>query len=181
MSLSLNLYVISDLSISYLEKDTDKFDYFIYGEAPEGFEKPDFWPGDEIDGISTQFNVKGCDLYHFILNGTEEPVREAGGIFQVFSQVSDTDIRIVSKYNQSNEAFAFDNNATKKLADLLTKLDDEIIEKRLTDWIKKYPEGWEYQSGIDYELDMLKANIPAVREFVTKVSQDNLGIAWCYT
>jgi hypothetical protein len=73
-------------------------------------------------------NHRNMDIFHFILNGTEEPVSGIKGIFENLDDACAIAL--------GEEATAITSESTRQLLKALRKLDETTIRKRWSRWIK---------------------------------------------
>jgi hypothetical protein len=74
-------------------------------------------------------NHRNVDIFHFILNGTEDPVSGIKGIFEGL----DAEYAIAI----GEEATAISSESTRQLLKAFRKLDEAKIRKRWSQWIKR--------------------------------------------
>ncbi|ABZ78058.1 hypothetical protein Shal_3515 [Shewanella halifaxensis HAW-EB4] len=159
MALCLNLFSLPNGHIQFLKHNPQTIQAYLMGQAPEleaevaikqqsllsklvrgisgrkALELPRDWPQDEIKMIGPNVNHRNVDLYHYILNDTEERVKGAGSLFQTWLDIHNHD---AIKMDRCNESFAFESYALAELFTLLSKLDEPVVRGRFDAWLLEY-------------------------------------------
>jgi hypothetical protein len=112
MALEMIFWVVDDATIRKLSEASLSIAGFLEDHEPAG----------------SGPNYRNVDIFHFILNGTEEPV---SGIKGIFENLDDACAIAVGE-----EATAITSESTRQLLKAFRKLDETTIRKRWSRWIK---------------------------------------------
>ncbi|GIU05744.1 MULTISPECIES: hypothetical protein [unclassified Shewanella] len=196
MALCLNVLSLPDEHIQFLKQQPQTLQDYLLGQVPTeqmftaakpqpllvqlvrfltGAKKPSLpldWPSIEVEMIGPNVNHRNVDLYHFILNNTEERVKGAGSLFQTWLDINNHD---AIKMDADNESFAFRSQTLVELADLLKKLDEQTVKDRFNAWLLEHNP--DYFPNEDEYLEMIQG----WQRFSAKVSEakgNGLGLLW---
>ena len=133
-------YVVPDSHLEFLRDNPTLFDSYLGGEIPDlsqGFlskllgkklpELPVDWPSQELDAYSPEISHRQVNVFHYILNGKNDPVENVGCIFQTWFKPRYNSPAIVI----DGENFAFSNADTRQLLSLIAGLTPELKRERL--------------------------------------------------
>jgi hypothetical protein len=112
MALEMIFWVVDDATIQKLNEASLSVASFLEDHEPAG----------------SGPNHRNVDIFHFILNGTEEPV---SGIKGIFENLDDECAIAVGE-----EVTAITSESTRQLLKTFRKLDETTIGKRWSRWIK---------------------------------------------
>lgn len=99
----------------------------LLGKQPP--ELPDNWPGHELDAYSSEINHRQVNIFHSILNGTNDNVENVGSIFQTWFRPRHDSPAIVI----DGENFAFLSNDVRQLLKLITSSTPELRREQPDD------------------------------------------------
>lgn len=196
MALCLNVFSLPDTHISFLKQQPHTLQDYLLGRVPAkltcakakhqsvlrrlltfltGAKKrslPLDWPRQDVTMIGPDVNHRNVDLYHYILNNTEERVNGAASLFQTWLAPNNHD---AINMDAENESFAFRSRTASQLSALLTQLDEQTIRDRFNAWLNQHnpdyiPQEAEYQQMIG-GFERFKVNV------VSAVEQ-NRGLMW---
>ncbi|WP_299804101.1 hypothetical protein [uncultured Shewanella sp.] len=196
MALCLNVLSLPDKHIQFLKHEPHTLQDYLLGQVPteQTFtaakpqpllvqfvrfltwaKKPSLpldWPSTEVEMIGPDVNHRNVDLYHYILNNTEERVKGAGSLFQTWLDINNHD---AIKMDADNESFAFHSQALPELSTLLAKLDEQTVRDRFNAWLLEHNP--DYFPKEDEYLEMFQG----WQRFSAKVSEaksNGLGLLW---
>lgn len=135
-------YVVPDSHLEFLRDNPALFDSYLVGEKPDlsqGFfsrllgkkrpELPDDWPSQELNAYSPEISHRQVNVFHYILNGKNDPVENVGSIFQTWFKPRHNSPAIVI----DGENFAFNSAGARQLLNLIIGLTPELKCERLDD------------------------------------------------
>lgn len=108
--------------------------------APAPPETPDDWPTSECTLVGGVANHRNVDLFHRILNGTDEFVTGAGTLFQTWLESGDTRKHTAIDLTHANEDFAFKSAQVGELAQLLSQVSLDDVRDGFTHWLRQQGE-----------------------------------------
>lgn len=126
---------------------------------------PDDWPTEEREIFGPEVNHRNVDLFHCILNNTNESVSGSGSLFQTWFSPTHSAIEL------DGESFAFKSEQLPELLDLVKAVTPESVQKSCP------------LSSQNYEPDLEEAQM-IVDEFqhfaqsLEKTIQQGHGIIW---
>ncbi|GIU32826.1 hypothetical protein L2719_09750 [Shewanella schlegeliana] len=196
MALCLNVFSLPNEHIQFLKHNPQTMQVYLVGQIPEleavvaikqqsiltqlvrlirggkALVLPQDWPQHQVEMIGPDINHRNVDLYHYILNDTEELVRGAGSIFQTWLDINHHD---AIKMDRSNESFAFESHRLAELAILLSKLDEQTVRNRFNAWLLEHNPDYIPQESEYLEMftgwQRFKAGI-------AKAVEQNWGLVW---
>jgi len=140
MALYMFFYVAPDSHLEFLRDNPTLFDSYLEGETPDltqgwfakllgkkPVELPNDWPSHELNAYSPEINHRQVEVFHYILNGTNDPVENVGSIFQTWFKPRHKSPAIVI----DGENFAFCSADVKRLVNLTESLTPELRRDRL--------------------------------------------------
>lgn len=112
-------------------------------EAPAPVETPDDWPASECILVGEVINHRNVDLFHRILNGTDEFVTGAGSLFQTWLEAGDTCRHTAIDLTHGNEDFALMSSQVGDLTQLLSKVSLDDVRDGFTHWLRQQGETYD--------------------------------------
>lgn len=147
-------------------------------DTPAAARTPDGWPTSECTLICGNANHRNVDLYHRILNGTDEFVTGSGSLFQTWLESGDTRRHSAIDLTHANEDFAFKSDQVPELVDLLASVDLARVRAAFTEWLRQRGETYDLSDDECVEiLDDFKRFAAIAREAV--LQSNGLVIIGC--
>jgi hypothetical protein len=183
----------SDACIEFMRRNPDSLESFCAGEQPEppfaaaprpslwnrlrgravagdAVAVPSDWPTEEADLVG-EINHRNVDLYHWVLNGTPEPVPGAGSVFQTWFADTHDAIDLFD----DNERFAFDSGRTRELHRLAVTVTRDQTGERFRLWLAGRGHTAEVSDG---EVDGVWEDFAAFRDLVGSSVERGWGLIW---
>lgn len=140
MALYMFFYVVPDDHLDFLKDNPTAFDAYLGGEIPDlspglfarllgkkQTELPGDWPNHELDAYSPEVNHRQVNVFHYLLNATNDPVESAGSLFQTWFKPRHNSPAVVI----DGENFAFFNSDAKQLLKLVESVTPAMRRDRL--------------------------------------------------
>lgn len=108
--------------------------------APVPAKVPEDWPTTECMIIAGVANHRNVDLFHRILNGTDEFVSGSGSLFQTWLESGDTRKHTALDLTNVNENFAFKSDQVGELAGLLSQVNMDKVRDGFQHWLRQQGE-----------------------------------------
>jgi hypothetical protein len=179
VALYMFFYVVPDNHLEFLRDNPTLFDSYLGGEIPDlsqGFfsklrgkklpELPNDWPRQELNTYSPEINHRQVNIFHYILNGTNDSVENVGSIFQTWLKLRYKSPAIAI----DGENFAFFSKDVRQLLNLIKGLTPELRRDRLDD-SKNSSEIQDSSDFVNYAFDVIEK---ACNESVSK----GQGLLW---
>lgn len=115
------------------------FRQWLFGLKPEAsppVELPDDWPTSECSLVGDA-NHRNVDLFHRILNGTDEFVAGGGSLFQTWLESGESRRHSAIDLTQTNDDFAFMSAQVGEVARLLSQVDLEQVREGFIGWLRR--------------------------------------------
>ncbi|MEM9420659.1 MAG: hypothetical protein AAGA25_16650 [Planctomycetota bacterium] len=151
----------------------------ITGQKPAEEPSPSVpadWPSSPADLFTGEINHRNTDLYHLILNGTQDFVKGSGSIFQTWHEPPASSIH--SAINLTGEDFAFRSDQVSSLAELLSKVDFDIVKSRYSQWLESKDELYDIPSD---EIDEMLEDFTGIDGVVREALEKQWGLVWIGT
>ncbi|MCL2308829.1 MAG: hypothetical protein FWC42_02535 [Proteobacteria bacterium] len=175
MANHFHIFTASDAHIGFLEQCSSETLYdYCDGKRPAQDQQnlPFDWPTSPLKPIGPSNAInRNTDLYHWILNGTSEPVQGSGSIFQTWAVVNHSAIDLTG----DGVLFALKADQLPELEALAAKVDQTSVQKAFSAWLAK--------KGKKVALDP-EACQPFVEEFqefahqLRKAITNGQGLIW---
>ena len=180
MSKNMYLYVLPDDHIKLIKEHNLCFPSYADGDIPEfntGFfsklfginqplDLPENWPNSEIELFDPGIVSSQIDLYHYLLNGSEEFVSHEGCLFQTWYINDDKG----SAIKIDGDTFAFTSELLSALSERLNEIDGNLITKRTEEFLGDVPS--------DDEVEVLLYGFTEIKKAVSKCMALNEGLVW---
>ncbi|MGS0673805.1 hypothetical protein [Shewanella sp. 125m-1] len=194
MALCLNIFSLPNEHIRFLKAHPQTLDAYLQGQKPQAdvFQErgsllskiaklmagsgaqslPNDWPEHEAMMIGPDANHRNVDLYHYILNNTEERVKGAGSLFQTWLDITHHD---AIKMDADNESFAFESHRLPALVSLLSVLDECRVRDRFDAWLAIHNPDYIVQEP---EYQEMTQGMERFRRKVTEANTQDFGLMW---
>jgi hypothetical protein len=179
MATYMMFYVAPDSHMEFLKGNPTAFDSYLAGEIPDlsqGFfsrlmgkqerELPDDWPSHELEAYSPEISHRQVNVFHYLLNGTNDFVENVGSVFQTWFKPRHNSPVIVI----DGENFAFLSKDVRQLLSLIEGLTPELKRDRLD----SSDVASEIQGGSDFVVSAFDVIEKACKEAVSKEQ----GLLW---
>jgi len=179
MALYMFFYVAPDSHLEFLRDNPTLFDSYLGGEVPDmgqGFfsklmgkklpELPDDWPNHELNAYSPEINHRQVNIFHYILNGTNDSVENVGSIFQTWFKPRHNSPAIAI----DGENFAFYSQDVRQLLKLIEGLTPELRRDRLDDS--------KSASEIQASSDFVKCAFDVIEKACNEAVSKGHGLLW---
>lgn len=123
-------------------------------ESPPPPETPEGWPTVECVPVGDAVNHRNVDLFHRILNGTDELVTGGGSIFQTWLESGDALKHSAIDLTRANEDYAFMSDQVADIAEQLSRIDLEMVRTGFQQWLIQ--QGRTYEVSDDECVDILE-------------------------
>jgi len=143
MASYMMFYVVPDSHLAFLRDNPTLFDSYLRGDIPEirqGFfskllgrklpRLPDDWPSHELEAYSPEISHRQVKVFHYLLNGKNEPVENVGSLFQTWFKPRHNSPAI----SIDGENFAYNSRDARHLLNLVEGLTPELMRDRLDDF-----------------------------------------------
>lgn len=144
MSHPFGAFVVPAAHIAFLAAHPDAVHDYLEAGKPANLAEdalPADWPEAPPEFLGGWgINHRNVDLYHWILNGSAEPVSGAGSIFQTWYLPDQHSALSLDPYN---ERFAFPPEQLPALAALAEAVTVPAVLKAFGDWCKRQGQPWE--------------------------------------
>ncbi len=174
------LYSVPESHIHFIKENELDFITYAQGEVPEvkasffsklfglknAIELPDKWPETEIHEFNPEITSNQIDLYHYLLNGSEEFVSHEGCLFQTWYLDEDKGNCI----EIDSETYAFSLQSLLVLNEMLDGISKELILKRTEEFLGEEPN--------EEEVQMLFRGFSTIKDAVVNSVSSNTGLVW---
>lgn len=139
MALYMFFYVAPENHLEFLSENPTLFDSYLVGEPPDlkqdlfsrllgkqPPELPDDWPTHELESYCPEISHRQVNAYHYILNGSSDPVETVGSLFQTWFKPRHKHPALVI----DGENFALSTSDVKQLLNQIKGLDPETMHDR---------------------------------------------------
>lgn len=192
MAMYLTAFIVPDSHIEFFRAQPGSIYAYYQGEVPELSAaktlKPSFWqrlvgitppglappplpadwPMSQIQEIGPEMNHRSVDLHHYLLNGTNDPVKGSGSIFQTWFMQEHSAVTL-------GENFAFKSSQLPELAELLAKIDALTLKSR---WVECCRLNGEIFEPDDEECKALAWEYRLFHAGVNDAIDQGHGLAW---
>ncbi|MCL1146279.1 hypothetical protein AB4298_01505 [Shewanella sp. 10N.261.52.F9] len=192
MALCLNMFSLPNEHICFLKAHPQTLDAYLQGELPEwepakqtllnkvlqllgskgGQTLPSDWPCTAVVMIGPTADHRNVDLYHYILNDTEERVKGAGSLFQTWLDIHNHD---AIKMDSESESFAFQSQQLPALQVLLSVLNEQTVRKRFDAWLDIHNPDY---LPLEPEYQQLCQGFERFKLNLAKAIDKDLGLMW---
>ncbi len=125
--------------------------------------------------IGPEINHRNADLFHLILNGTQDFVTGSGSIFQTWLQSANDRTHSAIDLTGDNEHFAFYSKQLPDLAALTAAVDINAVIARFTQWLRS--NGDDYTPS-DVECDTMAKEFAAFTAGIQEAISKSHGLIW---
>lgn len=144
----MSIFALNDSQIEFIKRHPESLFSFIEGEKPEintGFVSKysrllsnkaqvlKDWPIEPVEMINPVVTHKNVELYHYLLNGTDEIVFGAGSLFQTWFNIKE---HSAISMDSCNDNFAFSSAQIPELLGLLNDLSFGVFKSRFDKWFQ---------------------------------------------
>ncbi|MEM1109211.1 MAG: hypothetical protein AAGH99_11045 [Planctomycetota bacterium] len=137
---------------------------------------PSDWPNSPANLFTGEINHRNTDLYHLILNGTQDFVTGSGSIFQTWHEPPASSIH--SAIDLTGEDFAFRSDQVPALVGLLSKVDFDTVKFRYCQWLESKDEIYDIPSE---EIDAMLEDFAGMDVIVREAMEKRWGLIWIGT
>lgn len=181
----------SDRCIEFVQRYPDSLVHLLAGTRPDPSDPPAIadvplakryisakkdlpipldWPTEEAE-LGTQINHGNVDLYHEILNGTPDPSKGAGTIFQTWFMRRHAAIDLTG----DRESFAFMSPRLPELSGVFRGVSKEMAAYRFRQWLRRKGDDGAPSEGEDNAVWM---DFCFVRQQAEECADKGLGLIW---
>ncbi|GIU45533.1 hypothetical protein TUM4438_19230 [Shewanella sairae] len=196
MALRFNVFALPDEHIQFLQLYPLSIEAYLLGKQPsanllkapakqawrlrlarlingkKSQQIPVSWPSASVEMIGPNVSHRNVDIYHYILNNTENRVKGAGSLFQTWIDINDHD---AIKMAADGESFAFKSHDLCSLQPLLTALNAQTIRSRFDAWLLIHNPDYVPQES---EYQEITSGIATFSRKVTEAIDKKLGLMW---
>jgi len=179
MALYMMFYVAPDSHLEFLRDNPTLFDSYLGGEMPDlsqgllakllGKQPPELphdWPGHELEVYSPEINHRQVNLFHYLLNGTDELVENVGCVFQTWFKPRHNSPTVVI----DGENFALLSTDVRQLLHLVEGLTAETMRDRLDDSDKA--------SAVQDSIDVVEFGFEVIGKACAEAVSKGQGLVW---
>lgn len=175
--MGFSAFMAPDSHIDFLAQHPGLVHDYIGGKPPQSTGPdavPDGWPSQELESLGGWgINHGNVDLYHWILNGSPEPVAGSGSIFQTWYL---PDQHAAVHLDKLNERFGFRAAQLEELAALAEAVSVDSVLRAFSDWCKS--QGKRYDDLDQYACQPFVDEFSMFAQGLREAIRRGYGIIW---
>lgn len=170
----LCIYTVPEQHLNWLiahPSDVEPYRRGMPSEAKDAVASPADWPIAPLEQVEMEINHRNVDLYHWLLNGSPQPVSGSGSIFQTWISDSHSAIQV----DKHGDQYAFHVKQLPELLALVENITAEDLVTRLSAWLRQ--RGNPAKVGDD-DIEGFRAEFLSLRNTLKRCIEQDEGLLW---